>query len=231
MLYEKDFFMSILMPNHTTNQIKRSLAEDDIIKDIRNPFRWEKKKDNGIEDRVLRNIRTLFESDAKDYYKMCYYYICSAFDNNYNEYESNGGKDKTLSVGEYLDKIRQYLSNIINDLKSQWEWKIQLTIAINFISSKDSKGTRTMQIYSDNIEIMIGNETDEIITGNETDEIVIKLFNFLLQKYQERLEERMRGSEFVFDSVDILCYKLYKIRLSRGRSYKDSPKNNDGKWF
>ena len=41
----------------------------------------------------------------------------------------------------------------------------------------------------------------------------------------------MRGSEFVFDSVDILCYKLYKIRLSRGRSYIGSPKNNDDKWF
>ena len=230
MLYEKDFFMSILMPNHTTNQIKRNLAEDNIIKDIRKPFRWEKKKGNGIEDRVL-NIRTLFESDAKDYYKMCYYYICSAFDDNYSEYESNGGKDKTISVEEYLDKIRPYLSNIINDLKSQWEWKIELTIAINFISSKDSKETRTMHIYSHNIEIMVGNETDEIITGNETDEIVKKLFNFLLQKYQEGLEETMRGSEFVFDSVDILCYKLYKISLSRGRSYIDSPKNNDDKWF
>ena len=33
----------------------------------------------------------------------------------------------------------------------------------NFISSKDSDETRTMHTKSDNIEIMIGNETDEII--------------------------------------------------------------------
>ena len=34
----------------------------------------------------------------------------------------------------------------------------------------------------------------------------------------------MRGSEFVFDSVDLLLYKLNKISLNRGRSYIDSPK-------
>ena len=33
---------------------------------------------------------------------------------------------------------------IINDHKIQGEWKIQLTIAINFMSSKDSHETRTM---------------------------------------------------------------------------------------
>ena len=32
--------------------------------------------------------------------------------------------------------IKSYLSNIINDHKE--EWKVQLTIEINFISSKDS---------------------------------------------------------------------------------------------
>ena len=50
-----------------------------------------------------------------------------------------------------------------------------------------------------------------------------KLFQSLLQKYQERLEEKMRGSEFVFDSDDLLHYKLQKISLNRGGSYIDSP--------
>ena len=49
---------------------------------------------------------------------------------------------------------------MINNLKTRGEWKIQLTIAINFPSSKDSKQTRTMHSKSNNIEIMIGNETD-----------------------------------------------------------------------
>ena len=64
----------------------------------------------------------------------------------------------------------------------------------------------------------------EIMIDNETDEIIEKLFESHLQRYQKDLEEKMRGSEFVFDSVDLLYYKLYKISLNRGRSYIDSLK-------
>ena len=88
-------------------------------------------------------------------------------------------------------------------------------MAINFISSKDSDKTHTKDRKSHNIEIMMGNEIDEIIE---------ELFESLLQKYQERLEESMKGSEFVFDRVDLLYYKVHKISLNRGRSYIDSPK-------
>ena len=70
---------------------------------------------------------------------------------------------------------------------------------INFISSKDSEETRTMHTKSHNIEIMMGNETDEIIE---------KLFESLLQNYQKDLEESMRGSEFVRDSINLLYYHL-----------------------
>ena len=41
---------------------------------------------------------------------------------------------------------------------------------------------------------------------------------------QEGLEESMRGSEFVYDSVDVLYHNLNKVSLSRGGSYIDSPK-------
>ena len=105
---------------------------------------------------------------------------------------------------------------------------------INFISSKDSYEIRTMCTKSNNIKIMIGNETDEIIE---------EIFESLLQKYQAGLEEKMRASEFVLDSVDLLHHNLYKISLSRGESHIDSPKwlnnrkatinsrNNDDKSF
>ena len=52
----------------------------------------------------------------------------------------------------------------------------------------------------------------------------MKLFESLLQRCQEGLEESMRGNEFVFDSVSSLHYKLHKISLNRGGSYIDSPK-------
>ena len=34
----------------------------------------------------------------------------------------------------------------------------------------------------------------------------------------------MRGSEYVFDNVDSLYYRLHKKSLNRGGSYKDFPK-------
>ena len=43
------------------------------------------------------------------------------FSDNYIEYESNGDKDKTLSVEEYLDKIKPYLNSLTNDHKTQGE--------------------------------------------------------------------------------------------------------------
>ena len=70
-----------------------------------------------------------------------------------------------------------------------------------------------MHTKSDNIEIMIGNETDEIIKN---------LFEPFFQKYQEGLLKSMRGSEFDFDSVNSLYYKFHKISLNRGGSYIDS---------
>ena len=38
--------------------------------------------------------------------------------------KSRGDKDKTLSIKEYLNMIKLYLRNIINDHKTQGEWKV-----------------------------------------------------------------------------------------------------------
>ena len=50
--------------------------------------------------------------------------------------------------------------------------------------------------------------------------------NLFCKKYQEGLEESLRGSECVYDGVDVLYYNLNKVSLSSGRSYIHSPK-----WF
>ena len=62
------------------------------------------------------------------------------------------------------------------------------------------------------------------MVGSETNEIIIDLLEFFLQKYQEGLEESMRGSEGVYDSIALLYYNLNKVSLSTGGSYIDSPK-------
>ena len=60
--------------------------------------------------------------------------------------------------------------------------------------------------------------------GNETNDIIEELCESLLQKYQKGLEESIRGSDVIFDSVDLLYYTLQKISLNReGSSYIDYP--------
>ena len=112
--------------------------------------------------------------------------------------------------------IEPYLRKLINDHKNKGEWKIQLTARINFISLRPgSDETRVMHTKSINGEFMNGSGTVEIIK---------ELFKFLLQRYQENLQEKMKGSDFTFDGVNYLYYDLNKISISKGGSYIDSPK-------
>ena len=62
----------------------------------------------------------------------------------------------------YLDEIKPYLKDIYN-LKNSDTWKIQLTIAINFICSKDTNEKCVIHSKSNNIEIMIYKKADEAI--------------------------------------------------------------------
>ena len=72
--------------------------------------------------------------------------------------------------------------------------------------------------------------------GDDNDDIIEQLFGSLLQKYEENLQNKMRGSEFEFDGVNFLYYDFNKTSINRGGSYIDSPKwlkdkNNDDKCF
>ena len=124
--------MIIIMPNPSLNHIERNVAEDNIIKDIRNLFKLRKKKDNDIKDKIIRDIRFLLETEEGDYYEPIR--TCNAFDDNFIEHESKGDKNKIVSIEEYLNGIKRYLSKMINDHKIQGEQKIQF----NYMSSKRS---------------------------------------------------------------------------------------------
>ena len=155
------------------------------------------------------------------------------YNNNYIEYRSEG--DKLLTIEEYLNLIEPYLRELINDHKNKGEWKIQLAAQINFISlSPGFDETCVMHTRSAN---------EEFMNGSKMDEIIKELFRSLLQRYQENLQEKMKGSDFAFDGVNYLYHDLNKISISKGGSYIDSPKwlkdkkstinpkNNDYKCF
>ena len=167
----------------------------------------------------------------EDYYKPKL--VKSGYNNNYIRYESKG--DKILTIKEYIALVEQYLRELINYYKNKGEWKLQLTAEINFISLEPgSDETHIMHTRSDNEEIMTGSDTNKIIKG---------LFESFLQKYEENLKEKMKGSDFEFNGVNFLYYDFNKISINRGESYIDSPKwlknkkstinpkNNDYKCF
>ena len=78
---------------------------------------------------------------------------------------------------------------MINDHRiARRVWKIQISMRVNFISSKDTGETRTIYVWSDNVSIMWGSDTDDIIR---------ELFRSFLHNYQEELEI-ISGSEFMF---------------------------------
>ena len=63
----------------------------------------------------------------------------------------------------------------------------------------------------------------EVMAYDKADEVIKEFFESLSSRYQIRLETPMRGSNFIFDSVKLLCYKCHKINFKCGRSHIDSP--------
>ena len=59
--------------------------------------------------------------------------------------------------------------------------------------------------------------------GSDTDEVSDALFDALLQRFQEAKETSFdKGSEFIFENVDLLHYYFHKIDMRRGESYIES---------
>ena len=84
---------------------------------------------------------------------------------------------------------------------------------VNFISPRDTGKTGIYYVWSDNVSIM---------QGHDTNDITREMFRSFLHNYQEGLK-MIKGSDLVFESVDIIDYKLHRVRLNRGGSYIKSP--------
>ena len=112
---------------------------------------------------------------------------------------------------------------------------MQLTAQIIFISQRPGPDeTRVMHTRS---------VCEEFMSGSEIEEIAEKLSSSLLQRYQDNLNEKLRGSDIIFNGVNYLFYDFNRVSISKGGSYIESPKwlkdnkctvnqkNNDNKCF
>ena len=127
---------------------------------------------------------------------------------------SNG--NNSLSFNEYLELIKPYLYDLINVYKAKGEWKLQLSAEISFVLQKP--GSNEMcTMYTRSIP-------EEIIIGSETEEVAENLIMSILQKYQDNSQNKMKGSDFIFNGINYLYYDLNRIIISKGGSYIESPK-------
>ena len=149
---------------------KDIIIEENIINYLGNLFIL-KKENIAIKNRIFRKIRNLSKHAEENHYTPGR--VGDFWNKNCIEYERNGDRNKTLSVEEYLNKIKPYLKDIINDLRKFHTSKIQLSIAINFMSSKGNDKECMMHSKTNKIEIMIKGKADEVI------EITFAITSFL----------------------------------------------------
>ena len=207
----RDLFNTNVDNTNVDNKINNT-NDEDFIENIKGLFnnKLDKKINNdNTNDDFIENIRDLFS--ILDYEPLL---IKTGFDNNYLEYMSNG--NNSLSFNEYLELIKPCLYDLINVYKAKGEWKLQLSAEISFVSQKPD---------SNKIRIMYTRSTpEEIVIGCETEEVAENLIMQLLQKYQDNLQNKMKGSDFIFNGINYLYYDLNRITISKGGSYIESPK-------
>ena len=85
-------------------------------------------------------------------------------------------------------------------------------MGVNFIYTNTGE-ICTLYVNSDNEEIRFGNETY----------IINRLIESFLSKYQNEEKILRNGSNFIFESVNLLTYHIHKIDLQREKSYIKSP--------
>ena len=218
-LFDKSIKQNVM---RNRSKIIRNKLKDKIIRDTWTLYETEeekkerkdlekKKEHNERVNKEIRDIMAHFEQE-EDYYELKRVY--NFWKNNYMGYESNSDKNRNLSLDEYLNKIETYPRDIIINLQNSDKWEIQLAIAINFISSKDTEEERVMHSNSDNMKFT---------SWDDANEVVDELPKSLRSKYQEKLETSMKGSDFIFDSIQLLYYKCHKKFFKRDGSYIDSP--------
>ena len=143
--------------------------------------------------RKFGSIRTFFKEFERDYYKPIR--TDGGFagrNNNYIEYTSKGDRYENLLPKEYLNMIRPYLRDLINEHRptmelnnnnnddnnndndnnnDRAEWKIPSTMQNSCISTKCFEETRTIYTKSEPLEIFVVSNTEDV-----TDKLLIHFY-------------------------------------------------------
>ena len=122
---------------------------------------------------------------------------------------------------EYFNKVKPYLRDEIINLQKSGTWKVHLTIAINFVSSKDVDEESVM--HSENSDT-------KFKTFDNVNDIVDDFSSHFFQRYQNNLETLMRATDFIFHSVRLMYYKCPPDWIKNKKAIIN-PKNKKDKCF
>ena len=111
-----------------------------------------------------------------------------------------------------LTKLTKQLNKQKNNNSN--EQKVQLSMGISSININDKEKSHTFHVKSDNAEITQTTDTSDTIN---------ELIDSFFPQYQREEQILKGGSNYIFDSVDILAIHFHNIILRRGRSYIESP--------
>ena len=144
--HRKNFYKKEQVYNYLKGKDSLTTREKGVLKNRERYFKKIKKDLNKIkiyQYNITSDISHLFNEITKEnYYEPIE--VKSAFDGSHIQYESRGDSDDNLALEEYINIIRLYLRDMNNNYKAQGEWKIQLVMKINFISTPGADESREM---------------------------------------------------------------------------------------
>ena len=137
-----------------------------------------------------------------------------SFDGNYQMYTCRGDKERnmSMSINEYLEKIKPYLITLINQKKTS-NHKIQLDIATNLIHLTKSDRI-TFYVQSKNIVCLPSNDSEDVLN---------QLIDSLLEYFNDKLMVCRTDSSYVFESIEGFSIHFHKIDLRRASSFIPTP--------
>ena len=159
----QNFYKKETIYDFLTNRDKLKSKEERVLNRIDSyldKFYDDLLKKSKYKQNYLHGLEKLFNDDV--YYKPIE--VKSSFKGNYVKYESKGDKDRSLSITLYFLKVEPFLYDLIDFYKAIGEWKIQLSMQVNFIADNNDDKGLIFHTKSDNLEIMHGIDTKNIVT-------------------------------------------------------------------
>ena len=160
----------------------------------------------------LKRISDLFELEEDEDFTSIL--MTQSFNGKFKEYEISGST-KVITLEEYLDKIKPSLKRQLEELQksASSEQKVLLKCILVF-KKINNEFERFIKYY----------DSDGIIMrhGSDVDKVINDLYVSLLKSY-EKESNQLRGSNFIFSSVDLTYLQVVKSKLKRVGTYVKTP--------